>query len=146
MNQDIYVVIEHLQGQVADISYVMLAAARELTQSTGGQVVGVFLGKDAQGLASNLAADKVLYANHPALAEFTADAYQKTVAGLIGENEPRQFSLGTPPSAQTSPAYSRHVCPFHLSVPVSASLTGNSPARSAVARSWPKVRWQRPPR
>jgi len=30
MNQDIYVIVEHLRGQVADISYVMLAAARLL--------------------------------------------------------------------------------------------------------------------
>ena len=37
MNQDIFVVIEHLRGQVADISYVMLAAARELAQWSGGQ-------------------------------------------------------------------------------------------------------------
>ena len=55
MNQDIYVVIEHLQGQVADISYVMLAAARVLVQETGGNVVAVLLGHEAQGLAGNLA-------------------------------------------------------------------------------------------
>ena len=36
MNQDIYVVIEHLQGQIADISYIELAAARDLAQETGG--------------------------------------------------------------------------------------------------------------
>ena len=58
MNQDIYVVIEHLQGQVAEISYTMLAAAREMAGGTGGQVVGVLLGKDAQKLAENLAADQ----------------------------------------------------------------------------------------
>ena len=41
MSQDIFVVIEHLQGQVADISYVMLAAARELAKSAGGNVTAV---------------------------------------------------------------------------------------------------------
>ena len=94
MNQDIYVVIEHLQGKVADISYIALAAARDLTQETGGQVVGVLLGNKAQELANTLAADKILYADHAALAEFTADAYQKTVAGLIAENEPRAVLFG----------------------------------------------------
>ncbi len=94
MNQDIYVIIEHLQGQVADISYIMLAAARDLAQETSGQVVGVLLGSSAQDLAKSLSADSILYTDHPALAEFTSDAYQKTVASLIGENEPRAVLFG----------------------------------------------------
>jgi len=89
MNQDIYVVIEHLRGQVADISYVMLAAAGDLAQVTGGEVVAVLLGHDVQGLANNLAAKQVLYIDHPALADFTSDAYRKVLADLISERGPR---------------------------------------------------------
>lgn len=89
MNQDIYVVIEHLRGQTADISYLMLAGARALAQETGGEVVAVLLGHNVQNLAKDMAAEKVLYVDHPALAEFTSDAYQKTLAGLIREREPR---------------------------------------------------------
>lgn len=89
MNQDIYVVIEHLRGQAADISYIMLAGARALTQKTGGEVVAVLLGHDVQSLADNMAAGKVLYVDHPTLTEFTSDAYQKALAGLIREREPR---------------------------------------------------------
>ena len=94
MNEDIYVVVEHLQGQIADISYIMLAGAHDLAQSTGGKVVGVLLGQNAQGLASNLAADEIMYIDHPALAEFTPDAYQRVVGGLIGEKEPRAVIFG----------------------------------------------------
>jgi electron transfer flavoprotein alpha subunit len=94
MNQDICVVIEHLQGQVADISYVMLAAARGLAQGGGGKVVAVLLGHQAQDLASNLAADQVLYLDHPALADFTSDAYLGALTGLIGEDQPRAVLLG----------------------------------------------------
>ncbi len=94
MSQDIFVLIEHLRGQVADISYVMLAAARTLAQASGGQVVAVLFGKDAQKLAGNLAADKVLYADHPALAEFTSEAYQLTLAKLIAEQSPRAVLFG----------------------------------------------------
>ncbi len=94
MNQDIYVVVEHLRGQVADISYVMLAAARVLAEGTGGNVVAVLLGHDAQGLADDLAADQVLYVDDPALAEFTSDAYEKTLAGMIEENAPRAVLFG----------------------------------------------------
>jgi electron transfer flavoprotein alpha subunit len=94
MNQDVYVLIEHLRGHVADISYVMLAAARVLAGGTGGGVAAVLLGHDAQGLAAGLAADRVLYVDHAALAEFASDAYQKTLAGLIEEEAPRAVLLG----------------------------------------------------
>ncbi len=94
MNQDIFVVVEHLRGQVADISYMMLAAGHDLAQSTGGTVTAVLLGHNARGLAGNLAADQVLYIDHPALADFTPDAYQKTLASLIGEKKPRAVLLG----------------------------------------------------
>lgn len=94
MSQDIYVVIEHLRGQVADISYVMLAAARALSKGTGGGAVAVLLGHDAQGLAAGLAADRVLYVDDPALADFTPDAYDKVLAGLIRDDAPRAVLFG----------------------------------------------------
>ena len=94
MNQNIYVLVEHFRGQVADISYVMAAAARVLARETGGDVVGVLLGHDAQGLAADLAVDQVLYVDHPALAEFTPDAYRQVLAPLIKEHAPRAVLLG----------------------------------------------------
>jgi len=94
MSQDIFVVVEHLRGQVADISHVMLAGARQLAGSTGGKVMAVLLGQNAQGLANSLAADGVLYIEHPSLAEFTSDAYQLALAGLIKEQSPRAVIFG----------------------------------------------------
>ena len=94
MNQDIFVIIEHLQGKIANISYVMLAAVRELAQSNGGKVIAVLLGHNAQGLAGNLAADQVIYIDHPVLADFTSDAFQKVLAGLIDENKPKAVLFG----------------------------------------------------
>jgi len=94
MSQDIFVVVEHLRGQVADISYVMLAGARQLAQSTGGKVTAVLLGHNAQGLANSMAADGVLYIDHPSLAEFTSDAYQLALAGLIKEQSPHAVIFG----------------------------------------------------
>jgi electron transfer flavoprotein alpha subunit len=94
MSQDIFVIIEHIQNKVEDISYVMLAAARQLSKSSGGAVAAVLLGQNAQGLAGDLAADKVLYMDHAALAEFTPDAYQAALAGLITEQAPRAVLFG----------------------------------------------------
>jgi len=95
MNKNIFVVIEHLQGQVTDISYIMLAAARDLAQETDGKVVGILLGHDVQGLANTLAADQVYYGDDPALTEFTSDAYQKALANLLTEEMPKAAFFGS---------------------------------------------------
>jgi electron transfer flavoprotein alpha subunit len=94
MSQDIYVVIEHLRGQVADISYTMLAAARDLAQASEGKVFAVLLGHNAKDLAKDLAADRVFYFDNSALADFTSDAYQKTLTDLIGRDQPRAVLFG----------------------------------------------------
>jgi electron transfer flavoprotein alpha subunit len=94
MSQDIFVIIEHLQAKVLDISFVMLAAARQLARSTDGGVTAVLLGHNAQGLAGNLSADKLLYVDEPALSEFTSDAYQMVLASLIQEQAPRAVLFG----------------------------------------------------
>jgi electron transfer flavoprotein alpha subunit len=94
MSQDIFVVIEHLRGQIADISYVMLAGAHQLAQSTGGKVMALLLGHQSQEIASSLAADGVLYIDHPALSEFTSDAYQFALADVIKEHAPRAVLFG----------------------------------------------------
>ncbi len=94
MSQDIYVVIEHLQGEVADISYLMLAAARELAQGSGGNVFGILLGHECQELARDLEADRVICVEHVALAEFTSDAYQRVLATIVEEDKPRAVLIG----------------------------------------------------
>jgi len=94
MSADIYVLIEHLQGKVNEISYIMLAAGRELADGSGGQLVGLLLGKDVEPLASDLGADRVLLIEHPALAEFTPEAYHRTLAALIEKDAPRALLLG----------------------------------------------------
>jgi len=95
MSQDVFVVIEHLKGQVADISYIMMAGAKDLVQYTGGQVVGVLLGHNGEDLAKDLAADRILYLDHPALDEFTPDAYQAALTGLLEGDTPRAVIFGS---------------------------------------------------
>jgi electron transfer flavoprotein alpha subunit len=94
MNGNIYVVIEHLQGQVSEISYVLLAAGRGLASGTDGDLFAVLLGHNAQNLAADLAADRVLYMDDPTLAEFTPDAYQLALAELIKTETPRAVLFG----------------------------------------------------
>lgn len=91
---DIWVVIEHLRRQVADISYVMLAAGRVLTDASGGDLVAFLLGHEAEELANGLAADKVIYVDHSVLAEFVPDAYLEILSHQIKANSPRAILFG----------------------------------------------------
>ncbi len=110
MSQDIYVIIEHLRGQVADISYVMLAAARALANANGGKVIAVLLGHAVQPLASDLAADRVLYMEHPAFADFSSDAHQRALERLIKEHAPRAVLFGdTTMGGDVAPWLSAHL-------------------------------------
>jgi electron transfer flavoprotein alpha subunit len=94
MSNDILVVIEHIRNEVADISFMMLAGARQLAESTNGEVFAVLLGSGAESLAENLAADKVIYVDDAQLAEFTSEAYSTSIINLIGEYDPRAVLLG----------------------------------------------------
>ena len=45
-------------------------------------------------LANDLSADRVLYIEHPALADFTSDAYQEALTELIRDEKPRAVLFG----------------------------------------------------
>jgi electron transfer flavoprotein alpha subunit len=123
MNQDIYVVLEHFKGKIADISYVMLAAAQELAKGTGGKVVAVLLGHQAEGLAQNIKADQVMYGDDPGLAEFTSTAYQTVLAQVIKENEPRAVLFGS----TTIGTDVADVLSVRLDLPIVSSVIKTSP-------------------
>lgn len=94
MSQEYFVFIEHFLGQVTDISYMLLAQARKLAGTDKGKVVAILTGSKAEGLAADLAADIVLYIDHPDLAEYTGYACAKAVTGLIQDKSPRVVLFG----------------------------------------------------
>ncbi|NQV06519.1 electron transfer flavoprotein subunit alpha/FixB family protein [bacterium] len=94
MSDDIHVFIEHLRGEVAEITLISLAAARVIAEQTGGEVVGVLLGHDVQGLAAGLAADRILSIDDPAAGDYSPDLYIATLAGLIDSQTPRAVLFG----------------------------------------------------
>jgi electron transfer flavoprotein alpha subunit len=90
----IFVLIEHLRGQVSDISHTMLAAAREAANAAGGQTSAILIGHQAEGLAETLDADQVLHLDHPQLAEFDPWLYQQAVDHILADHTPNLLLLG----------------------------------------------------
>lgn len=96
MSQDVWVNVETLRGEVAEITYTMLAAGRALADGLGGSLRAVLLGSGSRDLANRLgAADGVLYGDHPDLADFNPEAHQRALASLAKSGPPRVILFGS---------------------------------------------------
>jgi electron transfer flavoprotein alpha subunit len=88
MANDILVLADHLRGQLSDVTGELVGKAKELAGATGGQAVVALLG--APDLAGQISgADTVLTVDHPALAEYTPEAWEKTLLHIVNERQPR---------------------------------------------------------
>lgn len=88
MANDILVLADHLRGQLSDTTAELVGKAKELAGATGGQAVVALLGApDAAGQLSG--ADTVLTVDHPALADYIPEAWEKTLVHLVNERQPR---------------------------------------------------------
>jgi electron transfer flavoprotein alpha subunit len=94
MANDIFILSEHLNGKLADITFEMAGKAKELAAAFGGKAVAVLLGSGAKSLAETIGADSALYVDDPALAEFNPEAYSRVLAALIKERGPRVVIMG----------------------------------------------------
>ncbi len=86
---NVAVIVEHLEGKVADVTFELLGKGRELADALGGSLSAVLLGHQVQELAGQLgAADKVLSVDHPALASFNPDTYCKAATEAVRYIQP----------------------------------------------------------
>jgi electron transfer flavoprotein alpha subunit len=89
MSNDIFVLVEHRDGTVAESAYELLGRARELAAASGGAAVALVAGAAASSLASQLgAASRVIAVEDASLAEFTPAAWQAALAPLIAGRQP----------------------------------------------------------
>ncbi|MEM3356413.1 MAG: electron transfer flavoprotein subunit alpha/FixB family protein [Candidatus Bathyarchaeia archaeon] len=93
---EIFVLAEHRQGQIRDITYEMLTKARETAEKANMQLTAVILGKEVKEKAKALAeyAKKVLVVEDAKLENFNSEAYQKVLTALIKEYKPTLTLMG----------------------------------------------------
>lgn len=95
MSNDIFVVVEHLKGRIADISFEMLGKGRDIADAFGGKLYAVLIGSQCTGLAEELGkADAVLCMMDPRLADFNPTAYKHALGELVRERAPRLVMVG----------------------------------------------------
>lgn len=89
MSGAVWVLAEQWRGAVSDVTYELLALGRELADGLGVPLETVLLGSGVEGMAASLgAADRVLYADDPALAEPVGEHGSRVVAALAAEAGP----------------------------------------------------------
>ncbi|NWG10347.1 electron transfer flavoprotein subunit alpha/FixB family protein [Candidatus Bathyarchaeota archaeon] len=93
---ELFVLAEHRQGQIRDITYEMLTKAREIAQQTNTQLTAIILGKNTKEKAKPLTeyAQKIITVEDQKLENFTSDAYQKVLTALIKEHKPLLTLIG----------------------------------------------------
>jgi electron transfer flavoprotein alpha subunit len=88
--KDVAVVIDQMEGAVAEVSFEMLAKGRELASALGGRLAAILVGHGVGALAGELgAADQVLLVEHEGLARYNPWAYERAAAQALRELGPR---------------------------------------------------------
>ncbi|MCS7124640.1 MAG: electron transfer flavoprotein subunit alpha/FixB family protein [Candidatus Bathyarchaeota archaeon] len=93
---EIFVLAEHRQGQLRDITFEMLTKARETAEKANADLTAVLLGKNIKEHAKILSeySKKVLLVEDDKLENFNSDAYQKVLTYLIKEHKPTLTIIG----------------------------------------------------
>ncbi len=94
--KEIFVLAEHRQGQIRDITFEMLTKGRELAEKTNSDLTAVLLGKEVKEQAETLSqyAKKVLLVEDAKLENFNSEAYHKALSTLINEHKPLLTMIG----------------------------------------------------
>jgi electron transfer flavoprotein alpha subunit len=96
MSRDIAVVVEHLEGRPAEVTFELLARARALATASGGRVVALAAGDDLEPVLDTLgAADVVVACRHPALAHYAPESHQRALAAVLSARRPRLTLLAS---------------------------------------------------
>ena len=93
---DIFVLVEHRQGKIRDITYEMLGLGEKIATQQGATLTAVLLGKGVNSFADDLAtrAPKVLVAEDDQLDNFNSLCYQKVLSSLISKYQPLLTLVG----------------------------------------------------
>jgi len=92
MSSGILVFIEHKSGTLNKTSLEAIAAGQQLGGDTGQSINAVVLGSGSQSLVQDIAGydlAKVIYVDHPQLADYTPDAYAAAMEQVVRAADPQ---------------------------------------------------------
>ena len=95
--KDVWVFIEHRDGNLAKVGLQLLGCAQQLAADVGERVCAVLVGHGVEGFIPTLfeyGAEVVYHVNAPELESYRFDTYTKALVELTREYNPNMFLLG----------------------------------------------------
>lgn len=94
--KELFVLAEHRQGELRDVTFEMLTKGMELSQKINADLTAVLLGHNVEEFTKKLAAHakRVLIIDDARLENFNAEAYQRVLFHLISERKPSLTLIG----------------------------------------------------
>jgi len=93
---EIFILVEHRQGKIRDITYEMFGLGEILADQEGTSFTAVLLGHDMKNFAEDLSmrTSKVLVVEDENLKNFNSIPYQKVLSSLLSKYQPLLFLMG----------------------------------------------------
>ena len=93
---EVFVLVEHRQGKIRDITYEMLGTAKKLASDQGTSSTAVLLGHNVKNFADEVAtrASKILMVEDAQLEYFNSILYQKVLGSLVTKYQPLLTLIG----------------------------------------------------
>ncbi len=93
---ELFVLAEHRQGEIRDITFEMLTKGRKLAEKTDADLTAVLLGHNVEEHAKRLSdhARNVLLIEDVKLDNFNSETYQRTLSHLMKQRKPALTLIG----------------------------------------------------
>ncbi|MBN1368078.1 MAG: electron transfer flavoprotein subunit alpha/FixB family protein [Dehalococcoidales bacterium] len=95
--RDVWVLAEHRDGKLRDVSFELLGKGRELADSLGVKLAAVLLGNEVEHFCPDLihhSADIVYWADDPNLAHYQTITYSDVIAEQVKKYKPEILLIG----------------------------------------------------
>ena len=95
--KNVWVFCEQRQGELQTTDFELVSEATKLAGELNCKVVGLLMGDNVKGLASEIAgygADEVIVCESPLLKDYTTDAYAKVLCDMVNEYKPEVLLIG----------------------------------------------------
>ncbi len=94
--KNVFVLAEHRQGELRDITWELIAGGRDLASKTGGSLTVLLLGNEVDSMAQALSkgCERVVLVNDPKLEHFNSELFQEVLSDLITRESPFLTIMG----------------------------------------------------
>ena len=97
LTKEVWVFIEHREGEIADVSLELLSKGRKLADQLEGVLKAVVLGHNVKSVAEKTfkyGTDSAIVVDHPTLEKYRPLPFSRTLSKLVSDNKPRIVLFG----------------------------------------------------